>query len=64
MREVVGLVALGRDDENTVRLRVLDRALLGLPDRPLLGVVAAVEEPRVGEVAVVRHVDAVARRPT
>ena len=63
MRQVVGLVALGRDDEHTLVLGVLDGATLGGPDGPLLGVVAAVEEPRVGEVAVVRHVDAVGPRP-
>jgi hypothetical protein len=57
MGQVVGLVPLRGDDDDAVVLGVLNRPPLRIPDCPLLGVVLAVEQPRVREVAVVGDVD-------
>jgi hypothetical protein len=40
----LGLVAFSRDDEGPALLRKLDRTPLGLPDGPLTGAVATVDE--------------------
>ena len=63
MREIVRLVPLSCDDDSALLLSERDRALLRDPDRTLIGIVLAVEEPRVGEVAVVRDVDPVRAGP-
>ena len=59
----VEVVALRRHDDGARRLRLTDRPPLRLPNGALLGVVATVEQPGVGKIAVVRHVDAVRRDP-
>src|SRR5262249_52759495 len=48
---------------HTLRLSVVDGALLGLPDSALSGVIDAVEQPRIGEVAVVGYLDVVRGDP-
>src|SRR5207247_6255522 len=63
MREILALVPFGRHDGDAVVHREADGALLSLPDRALGRVVAAVEQERVGEVAVVRDVDVVGAGP-
>ena len=63
MREILALVPHRGDHRDSLRLRELDCPLLRLPDGALDRVVAAVEEIRIGEVAVVRHVDVVRRCP-
>ena len=56
-------VARGSDGEHALALRVPDCALHGLPNRTLTRVVAAVELPRVDEVAVVRDLHPVLGGP-
>src|SRR5207237_10197849 len=63
MGEVVFEVALGRDHGHVLLHRVANGPRLGLPDRPLGGIVLTVEVPGVGKVAVVGHVEVMAAGP-
>src|SRR5262249_47850092 len=63
VRQVVGLVAVGRAHQRALGLGEPDGPPFRYPDRPLPCVVAAVEQPRVGEVAVVGDVDVVGAGP-
>ena len=63
MRHVVGEVALCRDNADSLLHRELDRAGLCLPDRALHRIVPAVEVERVGEVAVVGHIEVMRAGP-
>src|SRR5207247_6925853 len=61
--QVIREVAFSRNDRDAPAERVANRPTLGVPDCPLLGIVAAIEQPRVNKIAVVGHVDLVGGRP-
>src|SRR5437867_10449847 len=63
MRQVIALVTFSGNDDGPLLHREPDSALLGLPDGPLIRVILAVEEERIGEVAVVGYVDVVSPSP-
>src|SRR5437867_13100144 len=63
MRKIIALVAFRGDNDRALLHGEPDGPLLRLPDRPLLGVVLAVEQERIGKVAVVCDIDMVRTGP-